>query len=222
MDWYNEDEIKALDRRFCNEDFGGASFTIFKGSSNIIVSAPHSVRHWREGSARPAESLTGVIVHLLHRKLDCFGIAKTKDNHDDANYDRVHPYKDAIVSLVAEYGIRYLFDLHIMNDSHRALVELGTGGGANIGDASWLPSLISGVFQKHGASEVVIDQYFSAADPGTVSAFIAQTSKISCVQLEINWRLLNPDSPQRRFRETVETLFEILTAVSKRNVHAEA
>jgi len=174
------------------------------------------VPHYRNGIVKRAEYMSGVLVQLLHSQMGCHGILKTAQTEDDPNHDSVHPYKQAIVTLVKKSGIDVLLDLHIMSDHHHAAIDLGTGRGDNLNGALWLLSLIEEQFRGNDIQPVGVDQIFSAEWPGTVSASVARVAGIACVQIEISWRLLEINSPRQKLDSLLRTLREILVKISER------
>src|SRR5258708_39534613 len=88
-----------------------------RGSKPILISAPHSVRHWRDNNWKQEEEYTAALAYLLHQETGAHFIygryMLNPDPHDDADRG---PYKRAIDDLVALTSIRLLID-------NRALVR---------------------------------------------------------------------------------------------------
>ena len=72
---------------------------VINGHNNILLSAPHGVSQVRLGKPKHSEigSLTTAL--FLQKHTDCFLIAKTKNNCDDANFDEKSKYKDNIINF---------------------------------------------------------------------------------------------------------------------------
>ena len=94
------------------EEHGRKDHVLLKGTSNILISAPHTVSQVRLGKRKPAEIGTLSVALALHKFSNTFMIAKTKNNYDDANFDQVSSYKDSIDDLVMKHKIDYIIDLH--------------------------------------------------------------------------------------------------------------
>ena len=78
---------------------------VIEGEKKILLSAPHCVEHTRENSTRPAETKTKAIVKSLSSNQHVFGIYKTKDEYNDANWDKDCTYKAKVVELVNSANI---------------------------------------------------------------------------------------------------------------------
>ena len=69
---------------------------VLKGKNNVLISAPHGVSQVRLGKYKYSEigSLTTAL--YLFENSNCFLIAKTQNNNDDANFDEKSKYKNSI------------------------------------------------------------------------------------------------------------------------------
>ncbi len=162
------------------------SYVVVNGNSKIILSAPHSVNHTREGITRVRETKTGVLVKEISKKSGVFGIYKTKDENNDANWDKNCEYKEAIVKLIKQNKIKTLLDLHGMAAWRKEDICIGTNMGKNInGDTELLECMVK-IFNKYGFKNVTIDVPFAAKHPYCVSTYIASKCKIPTYQIEIN------------------------------------
>lgn len=101
------------------------------GEGPVLFSAPHSVEQTRQGRTKPAEPQTAVLAELLHAETGCPILYKTAHCGDDANFDAVSPYKDALADYVSGRGVRFVIDLHQLAPARDVMVDIGTGGGKN-------------------------------------------------------------------------------------------
>ena len=77
------------------------SFEYIEGNEKIMISAPHSVSHFRKGEIKAKDSHTGTIAILLQNALSCNCIYKTKNCNDDANYDiEENEYKTKLAEII--------------------------------------------------------------------------------------------------------------------------
>jgi hypothetical protein len=184
-------ELLNLENLFINETFKGSpSFVFQKGTIPILISAPHSVDHIREGNIKKGEYKTGIFSHSLNKEMGTFSFYKTKNIGNDPNYDSSEPYKQELVNIVNEYSIPLVIDLHLMREDRPNLIELGTGRGENIKNNPDLALETALFFKRHLNGGVAIDELFPAVHPYTVSSYISRECSIDCLQLEINKGLI--------------------------------
>ncbi|MHC0037462.1 hypothetical protein [Pseudoneobacillus sp. C159] len=207
-------DLIELESRYKNEDFKeNGTYEILTGSIPVIISAPHSVTHFRNGSPKHGEFMTGVLAKLIQKKLDCYCITKTKNDLTDPNYDSEHPYKEEIIDLVTKNGIEFLIDLHIMKSEREAAIEIGTGKGRNVFHNLVYANILKSQFESNGITPVIVDEHFTGGFKNTVSSTISQRSQIPCIQVEINWGLLNLQTKENRFVEILESIISSIETI---------
>ncbi len=109
-------QLLQIEKSFTEESFPDESgFLIKEGRIPFLVSAPHSVSQIRDGKWKIGEHRSGIVVEELQRLTGCYSIYKTKNNQEDANFDKKSSYRDAIINLVKKEKINYLLDIHIMS-----------------------------------------------------------------------------------------------------------
>jgi hypothetical protein len=192
---------------------GDASFRIYHGKDNIMLSAPHSVEQTREGQIKPGEYQTGVLAVLLNDSLKCPAIVKTNNNSDDANFDAVCSYKSYVVTYVRENGIKLLLDLHMLSSRRPQMINIGTGKGNNTHGRNDVTMLIKEAFEQRDFGAVVLDEPFAALFEHTVSATIARECSIPCFQIEINSRIVVSSFPEYRFEDLYDTLRNLIISL---------
>ncbi|WP_102345386.1 hypothetical protein [Bacillus sp. Marseille-P3661] len=203
-------QIQYMEQKFIKEAFDHIPFIIEKGTHPIMLSAPHSVPQLRKGKPKMGEFLTGVLVQLIHQQTNCFAAYKTKNMQDDANFDESNPYKDALVHCIQNEQINFLIDVHIMSSKRPASIEIGTGKGKNIAKGDLSIEELTKVFQQYDIQPVIVDQLFTAGNPNTVSSTVARLCGISCIQIEINWELLNLENGEKNFLNVLNSLQNIV------------
>ncbi|WP_209121991.1 hypothetical protein [Alkalihalobacillus sp. BA299] len=210
-------DILTLNERFYHQDMSSDNHFLFlPGNGHTLISAPHSVPQLREGKEKRAEYLTGVLTHFLHERTGCYGAYKTKNNQDDANYDKVNPYKDMLVEKVKHHHIQYVLDLHIMSDQRPHSIDIGTGRGRNIQQQLELSERIQAIFLNHQFENVLIDHIFTAGFAHTVSSTVSRECGIIAFQLEINWRFLQSETDATDFNRILDALTEIVHYLNER------
>lgn len=190
------------------------SFELLKGEGRVLVSAPHSVEQIRKSKIKYAEPQTGVLVKMLHDAIRCPVIYKTKNCGDDANFDEDSPYKRAVVEYVKENKIGFLIDLHQMAPSREVGICIGTGKGKNISKSSFVDAAIH-AFQAKKIGPIQVDTPFAAAYPFTVSSYVASQCGISCLQIEINSKILQLDTEESQADKVLEAFIELIEAISE-------
>ena len=210
----SSEQLVKMDTVFKVETFTGnqGDFHLIKGNSPVLVSAPHSVTQFRNGKPKTGEFRTGVIAQLLQEKTGCYSLFKTKNMQDDANFDSFSPYREFAKRLVEDEKIEYVLDLHIMAPTRPYDIDLGTGRGKNIKGKIAQVKQIEKIFQLNGVKEVRIDHLFTAGYPYTVSADLAKSCNIFCLQIEMNWQLLEEI---QSFTTIVSSLVKVIDLMKK-------
>lgn len=99
----------------------GANYQVILGDVPVLVSAPHAVRQWREGVIKDRDGMTGGIAEYLCEELKLFGVVRQWEAGDDPNYaeDELSVvYRNQVVRLVEECGIKWVFDIHGCLNKH--------------------------------------------------------------------------------------------------------
>lgn len=202
-----KEKIKEYEKMFISGQTG--NYTLLEGKGGIMVSAPHSVAQTRNGVLKSAEPQTGVLAKLLHEKTGCPIIYKTGNCNDDANYDQISPYRQALQDYCKKAEIKLLLDLHQLSPLREEQIDLGTGKGKNLTSATLL-HFIKRAFQENGVEKIEVDKLFSATYPYTVSAEIARVCQIQAVQIEINSRLVYGEGSENTFERIFFALKQIV------------
>lgn len=190
------------------------SFELLAGKGKIIVSAPHSVEQTRQGKKKYAEPQTGAIAKLLHDNLGIPVIYKTKNCGDDANFDEASPYKDALVDYIKENKIEFMLDLHQLAPTRDVMIDIGTGKYKNVKDESIVQSAYK-VFEKYNLGRIEIDTPFDASYPYTMSSYVSRKCNISCLQIEMNSKIVRTDSKSSKEEKVFLSLVELIETIEK-------
>lgn len=188
------------------KEHGEQSFIIKSGNGRIMFSAPHCVEQIREGKIKFSEPETGILVEMLHSEFGCPIIRKTSNRNDDANYDPVSDYKDALAEYIKENNIGILVDLHQLAPFREEMINFGTGKLKNIGDKN-LINVFLGAFTKNRVGMIQMDEPFDASYEHTVSSTIHRKCSIPCLQIEINSRLVN----EKYEESSIEAVYKALS-----------
>lgn len=164
-------------------------YTYLRGSIPVLLSAPHSVRHYRKGKIKKPEVYTGALVKLLHYLTGCHVIYKNKNDGFDPNYCNSQNdggYKKQIIEIIEKENIKVLFDVHGMSINKFLDIDLGTDYKKTISYDKSLLKLIKMEFEKNNILNVGFDQIFTAGFCNTVAKNTSLNTVIPTVQIEIN------------------------------------
>ena len=197
------DEVYSnLEHKFKRGSFSTpTSFDFLEGELPIIISAPHSTDHFREGRVKKGEYETGILSLSLQQKIDSYACYRTKIVKDDPNFDKDHPYKMELANIITQNQIPILIDIHIARVSRPFSIEIGTNFGNNLHIHKEVGSLSKEFLEQYIPGNIVIDTLFTASNPNTVSAYISKECAIDCLQIEINRRLINTPAKFIKFQE---------------------
>lgn len=195
------------------------SYAIINGKSNIILSAPHCVLHKRKKEIRPRETKTGVLVKKLSKKCDVYGMYKTKNEYNDANWDRVCEYKKNLSKIIKDKKIKAVIDFHGMAAWRNEDICIGINHGKNIFENKKVVKEMVEAFNKHGFMNVTVDYPFGAKHPFCVSTYVARKNKIPAFQIEINAKYRMSLYPEfERYNDLENSLQEVVEIIKQRIV----
>lgn len=185
---------KVFNNRPCIKD---DEFIIDKGTMPVMISAPHTVDHFRHGHYKIADLYTAAVTQYLHKLTGCHIIYSVSCKSTDPNYDDndSSAYKQALRLFIIENDVKVLIDLHGCLETNPAAIEIGTVDTTDksLQKYSWIAPLVVEIFRKHLKNSmqqygkiIVKNQKFTASNPNTITNFIFSTLGIPCFQLEIN------------------------------------
>ena len=151
---------------------------------------------------------------MLHENLGIPVIYKTKNCGDDANFDAVSPYKDALVEYVKNNKIEFMLDLHQLAPTRDVMIDIGTGKMKNVKNEVFV-KVAYDVFEKYDLGKIEIDTPFDASYPYTLSAYVSRNCDISCLQIEMNSEIVRTDSKNSKEEKVFSSLVELIGAIEK-------
>lgn len=172
----------------------GSHFVIKDGRNKIMISAPHAVNHYREGTMKYADINTGVIANVLHEQCDCPVIYTCGYSETDANWDEPEncAYKQALKNYIDENEIRLLIDIHGSRESNELAFEFGTvdQNDKSLQGFGFITELFRICFEKYitdfDGKKIGKNIVFSASKSSTITNYISTASGIPCIQIEVN------------------------------------
>lgn len=186
------------------------SFELLDGKGQVLISAPHAVLQTRQGSIKCAERYTGMLCRLLHERLQCPVIYKTRHLNDDANHDAVSDYREELCRYIKAKHIRYVLDLHQLAPERPMQVCICTGKQRNLFGKLSLVEDIRAAFAQRLINQVTVDNPFDASAPHTVSSTVANRCGIPAIQLELNTRLLMNEYHGHCFLHVLDALSDVV------------
>lgn len=187
---------------------------VIEGANRVLISAPHGVFQMRDGKEKPSEMGSVMTALQLQRLTDSYLIAKTRTNHDDANYDIDCPYRDTIAELIESGKVKYIIDIHGLAFKREMDINLGTNEGKNVGrDHSALDLLVLNLEALD--FYVSIDQPFKGGDRTIAGAFASKYDNVWTLQIEVNARLTYNEENFNQYMKLFEVLSNWISFLAK-------
>lgn len=205
-----EDKIRV--NKYNGELRNGLPYEYIKGVGSVLVSAPHSVKHFREGKIKSADMVTGAFALYLQDATGCHVLYRVANDMKDPNYDTEDEdggYKRELVKIVNENDIKCVIDLHGAADSWEFDIDVGTCYSDTLNGHNHLYDFIRKVAYDCGIKKVTHNSVF-VAPKQTVTNYVARTTGIPCMQLEVNNKFRDYGRPV-----SVESMVRMLEVVVK-------
>lgn len=175
---------------------------LIQGSIPVIISAPHSVKHLRNGAIKNEDMLTGGIAEYLGRITDCHVITNLS-SMSDPNYDSNSLYRKKLLAYIKDNNIKYLLDLHGASYLSDFSIDIGTSPDENgilnsfHNNSKIFNNVVSILSSMSILNElpITINDKFKAGEK-TITYFISHNSNCKCLQLEINGRYRYYEEPK--------------------------
>ena len=173
---------------------GESPIAVLKGARDILLSAPHSSRHWRDGDWKQEEEYTAALGYLLHQETGAHFIYGRYLLNPDPHADDDHgPYKQALDELFHTTTIKLVIDLHGARGDRDFAVALGTIQGETFVDHEMR---LSKVFTGYGFStdpESSLDRlvanpprYTGGLRQPTITRYVWRQHHTPAVQIELS------------------------------------
>ena len=199
-----------------NNDYLGSSENDYKyksGTIPVLISAPHSVKQYRNNTYKEADAYTGALAKTLHKTTGAHVIYKTKVKGDENYTINETAYRKKIKNIVKNNDIKVIIDLHGMSSHRKSYIDIGTGNSSNINllGQNYILSLIKSSLSSTNYS---VNKYFKGGGPNTISTYCSKNLGVPTVQFEINGKYRSTDS--KKFTYMVNTLTKAINNLSKR------
>ena len=219
-----KEQTLLLEKKYAENRYNGSieqssPFTVLTGPVNILLSAPHSVNHFRQQRSKKADVYTGALAELLHESTGCISIMSSRFSMEDPNFITGGTYKKALSALCRDHSVSLIIDIHGASESHSFDIDLGTIHGRSIRKED--VSRIRSIFTSNGIEDVRENNTFSASHAGTITHYAMSELQIPAIQIEINRRFRKPEEDIGSFMRLLTSLEEIIHYYAK-GPHDEA
>ncbi len=187
-------------------------FVLLEGSNKILISAPHGVPQTRLGKIKLQEPGSLATALNLKSRSNCFFIAKTQNNFDDANFDENSAYKDAIKNLIRQKKIKYIVDIHCLAKNRPCDVNLGIGLGRNVAENLDLFNHLEKSLASKGF-KTSIDAPFMGGFATIAGSMKNCFPKLWTVQIEINCSITNSASKIDKWNTLIDLLLDFIKEI---------
>jgi hypothetical protein len=177
---------------------------VFNGRKQVLISAPHGVSQIRLGKYKVGEIGSLCTALYLQKECSTFMIAKTKNNNDDANFDKNCKYKNEVISLIQKHNIKYVLDFHGLAEYRECDVNLGIHLGKSV--ETNLDKFNSLCDKLNEDFKVSIDAPFMGGG-NTISNYVKHHfPELWTIQIEINCGLTNKKENFEKYKLLLEKL----------------
>lgn len=135
-------------------------FAVLRGTSKVLISAPHATAQIREGKVKPVDAGTGALAVMLHNLAKTTVIYTTRQSPSDPNFYDDNEYKRRLAELIKELKPKLVIDLHASHWYRPYDVDFGTMNGLSMaGKQKWLRR-IADFFVQAGFRDLSQDFFF--------------------------------------------------------------
>jgi hypothetical protein len=215
-------------------NFPNNTFTIDSDAQNCtraLISAPHAVRHSRDGNERVPELHTGGMATILglmaENEAKAFVVTNVYNDPNeprDPNYDPLSSctYTQEIVELINRYDIKFVLDIHGAAASRPFDIAIGTNHDETIGQRADIRALIFEVNDRHGFS-IDYNETFPATNSNTVTRKVYDETGVYAIQVEINGRYrLVGDASVDDYNRMMDFLKDLIASLDNLLAYQEA
>ncbi len=183
----------------------GKDHIYIKGNNNVIISVPHGVSQTRLGKHKVAELGTIPMGIIVADNTNSHLIVKTKNNFDDANFDKDCFYREDLKQIIKDNNIKYLIDFHGLARWRSMDVNLGTHLENNVAINKPLFDKLCDRLNQNFVVE--IDKPFMASYT-TISGYFSKELSMWTIQIEINSGITNDPKNIEKFNLLANTLID--------------
>ena len=166
-----------------------------KGTTSILLSAPHTVNFLKEdGNFKMREGYTKAIVKYLALKTGAFLMIKENFDGIDPNKLEMENYKYQLLEVINKYQIQLVLDIHGAASHHDFAIEIGSLDGVSAKPET-IKALKTALLNQ-GIAPVAENNPFKG---GGITKTVHSNTKAEVLQLEINRNYRDLTHPEKLF-----------------------
>jgi hypothetical protein len=170
------------------------------GHIPILLSAPHSTAHQRNGRIKEEEEFTAAFVQYLAAQTGAHAFYAPFQSAIDPNWYKDAPYKSALQQVITRHNIRFVLDVHGMSNRYKIGLALGTMNGRScpqhetllvdtLAAQGFAPTsqTSSKKLERLQWNRLVLNhnRFTGGLSHHTVTRFVAETMGVAAAQLEL-------------------------------------
>ena len=193
--------------------------TLRKGNIPILISAPHTVRQYRNDEIKASDYLTGALALSLAEQLDCFALVRNCNNQDDPNFPigKTLPeantmYLQYLLDMIKLYDIQLVIDLHGCSDKRNFDCSIWSDNFKTCD-----PNIISLFNEKFAECNISCDVNGTEYLGGQVTRQVARLTNVFQLEVKKSYRSLDKDDRNNLYN-FIEAMQDSINEVYKSNV----
>lgn len=210
-----------LERQFAKngyigEQLGPLSLYI-EGSTSVVLSAPHAVKHYRRDRSDPedADIYTGSLAIQLASLTKASALIYARTSKEDPNDDADGEYKRQLRDLVTQKQARFVLDFHGLAEKRLMQIAVGTGGNReNLLGRTDLLDILRNTLENAGFEIAEDAPRFKASRPNTISSFTRRVLGIPALQIEIHKDYRDPRNKPDAYDKLIRALDKAIHAIA--------
>lgn len=190
-------------------------FTIIPGSSNVMLSAPHTYQHQRKNKIKPRDKGTLTIIKMLKSLTNAHIIYTNRKIDYDPNYDKNNKYKKYLNKYIKENNIEYLIDIHGSKKVRKFDIEIGTNHLKNINQDKNLLNDIKSIMESYDINYIHVDKNYKSCG-NTICNQSNSRTNVKAIQMEIGKKYRVIKNNNENYKNIINSLVDIVTYMERR------
>ena len=210
MEKFKFGRIKTNRLKFLKEN--NKDHVLIEREGCVLLSAPHGVSQVRLGKPKAREIGSLSTALCLSEFANCSLIAKTRNNFDDANFDRDCAYRKTLIAFLKQEKTKYLVDFHGLASSRDIDVNLGVNIENNIQTNIEAFERLKKSLETSGF-KVVVDHPFMASGRTISGAMKNMFNSLWTIQIEINCAITNKPENFTKYKKLLGVLLKWINSL---------
>jgi hypothetical protein len=167
-------------------------FLHIPGQTPVLLSAPHGATHTRDDKVKEEDEYTTGIARLVAELSGAHVLYARRKSQTDPNVDPHAPYRHQLRSIVNDFRIRFVLDIHGARSERAFAVALGTINRKSCPDQQ---TQIVEIFEVYGfgrekppSDRLVINhpEFTGGVSQDTITRFASQHLAVPAAQIELH------------------------------------